>query len=209
MLRIERAIRSRGYARVAGVDEAGRGPIAGPVLAAAVVLPSGFSMPGLTDSKQLTAARRVAFYERLRTTAGVHRAVVSVSVGEIDRTDILRATEAAMRRALARLACGVEFALVDGRPIRGLDLPQEGVVGGDALSWSIAAASILAKVTRDRIMDRYARRYPDYGFESNRGYATAQHLAALSVHGPCPIHRLTFEPVRRAAGLGQLEFGGW
>ena len=209
MLRIERRLWSRGYLRVAGVDEAGRGPLAGPVVAGAVVLPPGFSMPGLTDSKRLTARRREILAGRLRATPDLRYAIVSVPAREIDRTDILRATEEAMRRALSRLSSRPDFVIVDGRPIRGLDLPQEGVVKGDALSWSIAAASVLAKTARDRLMDRYALRYPAYGFASNRGYATAGHLKALREHGPSPLHRVTFEPVRRAAGLGQAEFAGW
>ena len=188
---------------LAGVDEAGRGPLAGPVTAGAVsiapeharALRAG-ALAGLTDSKQLTAAQREAYYGVLTTDPDIRWAVGEVSPAEIDRLNILRAAHLAMKRALESLPGGLPaFALVDGLPVRGLPIPHQPIVKGDSHSFLIAAASILAKVTRDRIMDTLDDRYPGYGFRQHKGYPTPAHLAALQLLGPCPEHRRTFGPV--------------
>ena len=191
----ERALRARGFFLIAGVDEAGRGPLAGPVVAAAVILPDGFTLEGLTDSKKISAARREKFYTALTTTAEILWAVASADVEEIDRLNILRATHLAMARALGGLPQKPDHALVDGLPVHGLPVPQTALVGGDTLSLSIAAASIIAKVTRDRLMVGLDEHYPQYGFARHKGYGVRDHLEALRQHGPCPVHRRTFQPV--------------
>ncbi len=208
MLRFEKAARRKGLRRIAGTDEAGRGALAGPVVAAAVILPAEFRLEGLTDSKKLAPARRRRFFDELRRIPGVEFAVIAIPPAEIDRTDILRASEQAMRRAVSRFSPPPDLVLVDGRPLRDFPWKQRALVGGDGRSWSIAAASVLAKVVRDRLMEQRALHYPGYGFERNRGYGTAEHLEALRRLGPSPIHRLSFEPVRIAAGLGQLDLPG-
>jgi ribonuclease HII len=184
------------------VDEAGRGPLAGSVVAAAVTLSADLaesllreSWRGLTDSKQLTAARRDAFYSDITTRPGVGFAVGVATAAEIDTLNILRATHLAMARAVAGLLPVPAAALVDGLPVRGLPVPHEALVGGDGRSLLIAAASVVAKVTRDRMMDALDARYPVYGFARHRGYGTKAHLEALAVHGPCPEHRRSFAPV--------------
>ncbi len=191
----ERAARAAGYACVCGIDEAGRGPLAGPVVAAAVVLPPGLALPGLNDSKKLTARRREALYTQLREDARVLIGVGMAEAAEIDRLNILRATHAAMARAVAALPTAVDFCLIDGLPVPQFPLPQRALVKGDARCLSIAAASIVAKVTRDRLMQDLAQQYPGYGFEKHAGYGTAAHLAALRRLGPCPEHRRSFAPV--------------
>lgn len=191
----ERAARAAGYACVCGIDEAGRGPLAGPVVAAAVVLPPGFALPGLNDSKKLTARRREALYTQLREDERVLIGVGMAEAAEIDRLNILRATHAAMVRAVAALPTAVDFCLIDGLPVPQFPLPQRALVKGDARCLSIAAASIVAKVTRDRLMQDLAQQYPGYGFEKHAGYGTAAHLAALRRLGPCPEHRRSFAPV--------------
>jgi len=181
---------------VAGVDEVGRGPLAGPVVAAAVILPQGCWIPGVTDSKQLTAAMRLELIGRI-TECCVAFAVGAASAREIDRINIRRATALAMSRAIARLPVPADHLLVDGLPVPELGVgTHTAIVQGDGCVHCIAAASILAKVTRDRLMDRLARRYPGYGWERNKGYGTAEHLAALARQGPTPHHRTSFAPVR-------------
>jgi ribonuclease HII len=181
--------------RLAGVDEVGRGPLAGPVVAAAVMLPEGAALPGLADSKRLAPARRAALAAEIALTAATGIGVASVA--EIDAGDILRAAERAMARALAALGAGAAACLVDGnRTPPGLALPARAVVGGDGLVAEIAAASIVAKVTRDRMMGELAARHPGYGWERNMGYGTAEHRAALRALGPTPEHRRSFRPVR-------------
>lgn len=197
-LALERSLRARGFLLVAGVDEAGRGPLAGPVVAAAVVLPGGFALDGLTDSKKIGAAKREQLHEVLTTAAGVLWAVAEAAVEEIDRLNILRATHLAMARAVEGLARRPDHALVDGLPVRGLPVGHTAVVGGDMLSLSIAAASIIAKVTRDRLMAGLDKHYPQYGFARHKGYGVREHLDALRKHGPCPAHRRTFAPVAQA-----------
>lgn len=194
-LSLETACRSRGLRVVAGIDEAGRGPLAGPVAAAAVILPEGFECPGLDDSKKLTAAKRERLYESLTGSPEIRWALAFAEAEEIDRINILRATHAAMARAAAGLGVAVDFCLIDGLPVRGFPHPHEGVVKGDGLSLSIAAASVIAKVARDRRMLEAAEEFPAYGFERHMGYGTKVHLEALRRHGPCRIHRRSFQPV--------------
>jgi ribonuclease HII len=192
--RLERELRCRGYTAVAGVDEAGRGSLAGPVVAAAVILPPGCILPGLDDSKRLDAEARQ------RLDHFVRRVAISFSVGlvasrEIDLRDILRASLQAMRIAVEGLSPQPDALLVDAVSIPGVRRPQLPVIHGDALCSSIAAASIVAKVHRDRWMDDLARRYPAYGFDQHRGYGTADHWEALRLYGPCPEHRLSYHGV--------------
>ena len=189
---------------MAGVDEAGRGPLAGPVVAAAVILPRSWVLEGipdafadLNDSKQLTEAQRDRFFAGLTGDPAVRYAIAAVEPSVIDEINILQATHRAMNQALADLGDDVDHALVDGRPVRSLRWPQTALVKGDSLSYSIAAASVLAKVTRDRVMREAEGRWPGYGFASHKGYPTPEHLEAVARLGPCPIHRLSFAPLRR------------
>lgn len=191
----EDRLRAGGVELVAGIDEAGRGPLAGPVVAAAVVLPAGFRHGRLNDSKKLSPERRRGIYAELTQNLDVLWHVAVVEPAEIDRVNIYRATVAAMRQAVEGLARRPGHALIDGLPIRGFPVPQTALVGGDATSLSIAAASVLAKVTRDRLMEAHDREFPAYGFARHKGYATGEHLATLARHGPCPIHRFTFRPI--------------
>jgi ribonuclease HII len=201
----ERICWGEGRVRVAGVDEVGRGPLAGPVVAAAAVLDPDWCvaeehglLEGLTDSKRLSRDRREHFLRVLRASGRTDIALGVASVTEIDQLNILRATHLAMRRAVAALSAAADFLLVDGLPVPDLPVPSRAIVGGDGLSLSIAAASVAAKVARDALMGHLSRRFPDYGFEQNMGYGTAQHLRALYAAGPCPEHRLSFAPVREA-----------
>ncbi len=196
-LALERARRGP----VAGIDEAGRGPWAGPVVAAAVVLDAGSVPVGVTDSKRLSRARREALFTALWASARI--GVGAASVAEIDRLNILEATLIAMRRAVDDLGVLPAHALVDGNRAPELSCPATAVVGGDARSLSIAAASIVAKVTRDRIMARLARRYPGFGWERNAGYGTPEHRAALARLGVTPHHRQSFAPIARLLAEGR------
>ena len=202
MLRFEQEAWAGGLLRVAGVDEAGRGPLAGPVVAAAVVFDQVFlaaearkSLAGLDDSKKLPASRREFFHALLSACPHAQIGIAAASVEEIDSLNILRATHLAMARALERIAPLPELALVDGLPVKGLPVPHRAIVGGDGSSLSIAAASVMAKVARDRLMVELAAEYPAYGFERHKGYGTQAHLDALRLHGPCPAHRKSFSPV--------------
>lgn len=204
-LRHERAAWADGFTVVAGLDEAGRGPLAGPVFAAAVWIPrerleseSSTTLAGLDDSKKLTAAKREAFFLHLTHRPDIRWGIGEASVEEIDRVNILRATHLAMRRAFESLGGGVDLVLVDGLPVPGLPVPSRAIVGGDAASLSIAAASVLAKVSRDRRMLELDARFPQYGFAGHKGYGTETHLSALRAHGPCPEHRRSFAPVAAA-----------
>ena len=195
----EREAWEAGYRCVAGIDEAGRGPLAGPVVAACVVLPFGKRPEGLNDSKLLTPRQREALFETILELArGCGLGVVSAP--EIDRLNILRATHLAMRQALDALPPGMQpdLVLIDGLPVRPFPVDQVALVKGDSRSASIAAASILAKVTRDRLMCEYDALYPMYGFAGHKGYGSAAHLRALAAHGPCPLHRRSFRPVAEA-----------
>ena len=185
------------FSFLAGIDEAGRGCLAGPVVAAAVVFTDHDRSPaGLNDSKQLSESRREELREILLSEPGVRWGIGVVEADEIDRSDILRATWKAMALAAAQVIPPAQFILVDGNPVHGLPLPSRNLIKGDARSASIAAASILAKTCRDHRMIQAAEEYPGYGFEVHKGYGTAQHLAALKEHGATPLHRKTFAPVR-------------
>ena len=188
---LEREIAETGLAPVCGVDEAGRGPLAGPVCAAAVILPTGLEIPGLNDSKKLTEKKREALYQLL-TERALSYGIAFATVEEIEERNILGATYLAMNRAIALLTPQPALALIDGNRNAGIEIPSRCVVGGDAKCASIAAASILAKVTRDRYMLELAEQYPEYGFAQHKGYGTKQHYAALREFGPCPIHRPSF-----------------
>jgi len=197
--------RASGCGVIVGVDEAGRGPLAGPVVAGAVVLPEGFTSEWLDDSKKLTEARRERLYEELTGAPEVRWASGVATVEEIDRLNILRATHLAMRRAVAALGDpGPEMVLIDGLPVRDFPWPQQAIVKGDGLSLSIAAASIIAKVERDRTMVALDKLFPHYQFARHKGYGTAVHLAALQKHGPSPHHRRSFQPLAQLT----LDFGG-
>ncbi|MBN2057995.1 MAG: ribonuclease HII [Candidatus Saganbacteria bacterium] len=195
-LKYERELWRKGSLLVAGIDEAGRGPLAGPVVAAAVVFPVDIKLAGLADSKLLNDKKRQQLYKKIRRLATAV-GVGIVSNKQIDRFGIGRADVLAMRMAVENLGIRPDHLLIDGLRVRlGLGLPQEHIIKGDRKCASIAAASIIAKVTRDRIMDRFHKKYPGYGFNSHRGYGTAKHLRSLRKHGSCPIHRRSFAPVQ-------------
>ncbi len=191
MWEIEEAWQGRGYRCICGVDEAGRGPLAGPVCAAAVVLPFGCEIPGLDDSKKLSDKRRRELFPIIQEKA-LGYAIAFADHKEIDDLNILQATFLAMERALKALPCQPDIVLIDGNRSRDFGVETQTVVHGDSLSASIAAASILAKVTRDDYMMKMAETYPGYGFEIHKGYGTKAHYAALEALGPCEIHRMTF-----------------
>jgi ribonuclease HII len=206
-LAFERQVLTAKTVRIAGVDEAGRGPIAGPVVAAAVVLPPPWLKTGvpapfaqLNDSKQLSETARTSFFEDLTTLSELHYSVASIEAREIDSINILRATRQAMLEALHQLRPPPDHVLVDGLRVPDLPWPQTPIVKGDARSYSIAAASVIAKVTRDRLMHEHDQRYPGYGFAQHKGYGTTAHLHALRQLGPCPIHRRSFAPLKPAQG---------
>lgn len=193
--RFERECWADGFGFVAGVDEVGRGPLAGPVVAAAVVFPRGVELPCVNDSKQLAEGMREELREAIFAIPGVQIGIAEVDVATIDLMNILNATHLAMRRAVEQLT-RADFVLVDGRPVKGLPLPSRAIVKGDAKSASIAAASIVAKVYRDRLMVELDGEYPGYGFADHKGYGTARHLEALRELGVTPVHRRSFRPVR-------------
>jgi ribonuclease HII len=204
LLHYERQAWAAGFQKVAGVDEAGRGPLAGPVVAGAVLFDPEFLqaeekglLAGLTDSKKLSESRREHYFAILTANPAVKFGVGQADVAEIDSLNILNATHLAMSRALAQLDFLPDHALVDGLPVPGLPCPSTAIVGGDGLSLSIAAASVIAKVTRDRIMVELDRQYPVYGFARHKGYGTKEHLEALRLHGPASCHRRSFAPVRQ------------
>jgi len=194
-MRHERELRLAGFQRIAGIDEVGRGSLAGPVVAAAVILPDRHRIKGLRDSKVLPQSRREALYELILDRAdGVGVGCMEVEV--IDRINILQATKLAMRQALGHLVPGPDHLVIDALSLREVDLPQRPIIDGDAISASIAAASIVAKVTRDRICAEFDDRYPAYGFARNKGYGTRRHVEALINEGPCEWHRRSFAPLR-------------
>jgi len=199
----ERELWQKGVALVAGVDEAGCGPLAGPVVSAAVMFPSSWlegglynKLRGLNDSKQLDEAQREKFFNVITTHAEIRHAIVTVEVEMIDRINIRQAAWRGMQQALDQLTPKPQHVLVDGLRIKWLAYEQTALVEGDAKSYSIAAASVLAKVTRDRLMREYDKQFPGYGFADHKGYATPQHYAAINALGPCPIHRRSFAPFR-------------
>jgi ribonuclease HII len=205
LVRYERALRDQGFARVAGADEAGRGALAGPLVAAAVVLPDGFDPDGIDDSKVLTANQREAAYQRI--VAAALFAVAKVEPATIDERGLHRSNVALLRRCIRALRPAPEYALTDGFPVPRMPCPSLAIKKGDAVAVSVAAASIVAKVTRDRIMVRLHRRYPQFGFDHNKGYGTPEHLEVLDRLGPTPIHRLSFACVGQPSipGLGRSE----
>lgn len=188
---IENEVRADGYNFICGVDEAGRGPLCGPVTAAAVILPDGLYIEGLNDSKKLTEAKREKLFDII-TSEAIAWSVASASVEEINDTDILSAAMLAMRRAVEGLSVPADFALIDGNISRGFSIPTRTVIHGDAISPSIAAASILAKVTRDRVCYELDAQYPEYGIAKHKGYGTKEHREALIKYGPTPIYRTKF-----------------
>jgi len=185
----------RGYSHVAGVDEAGRGPLAGPVVAAAVIFPFGLELPGLDDSKKLSEARREELFPLIQGAARAW-AVSVVDAATIDAINILQAARLAMKQAVEQLAAPADLVLVDGNRPLATEIDQKTLVGGDGRCRSIAAASILAKVTRDRLMREYHAEFPRYGFDRHKGYGTRLHREAIRRHGPCPLHRKTFKGVK-------------
>ena len=191
MWQFEEELFAQGYQMVCGVDEAGRGPLAGPVCAAAVILPPHLEIPGLDDSKKLSDKRRRELFPIIKEQA-IAYGIGLASHEEIDEINILQATFLAMKRALAQLEGKADFALIDGNRETDFGIPVQTVVKGDSRSANIAAASVLAKVTRDDIMEAMAEEYPQYGFEIHKGYGTKAHYAALTAHGPSPIHRMSF-----------------
>jgi ribonuclease HII len=193
-LSFENHARTSGFTCIAGLDEAGRGPLAGPVVAAAVVLPAGLLIPGLTDSKQVIESERERLFEEIRRQA-VCYGIGTADEGTIDDVNILQATIIAMERALDALAPRPDYLLLDAITLPRVRIPQKPIIKGDCRSHSIAAASILAKVTRDRLMLALHKKYPQYNFDKHKGYGTREHLALLREHGPCPVHRRSFSPV--------------
>lgn len=196
MTHSEKRLRAEGFSRIAGIDEAGRGPLAGPVVAAACILPENLFFEHLNDSKQLTPESRDRLFSEITQSSNVSFGIGIIDVQTIDRINILQATFLAMRRAVEALPIRPDYILIDGNQIPHFEMPTESLVQGDSLSISIAAASILAKVTRDRIMEQLHLEYPQYGFKQHKGYATEQHIEAIHAHGPSPIHRKSFDPVR-------------
>jgi ribonuclease HII len=193
--RYERKLRATGVARIAGIDEAGRGALAGPVVAAAVVLPEKFRHRRLNDSKQLSPELREEIYCELTSHPQIAWGVGVIDSIEIDRINILRASHRAMRVAIAALTGPPDHVLIDGLPVIPFPLPQTAIIDGDCISLSIAAASVIAKVTRDRMMRDFCAQFPQYCFAQHKGYGTELHLLKLHEFGPCPIHRRSFEPV--------------
>ena len=190
-LEFENQARERGYRSICGVDEAGRGPLAGPVCAAAVILPEGKIIEGVNDSRKLTEKKREALFDVIKAEAAAY-AVAFATVGEIEELNILNATMLAMKRAVEALPVKADFAMIDGNRLPGLSIDCEAIVKGDARSMSIACASILAKVSRDRLLYEYAKEYPQYHFDKHKGYGTKLHVEALREYGPCPYHRMSF-----------------
>ncbi len=196
MLQYESSAALQGFCRIAGVDEAGRGPLAGPVVAAACILPPNCSIADINDSKQIPPSKRQRIYLELLNCKGLIYAIGIASHEEIDTHNIYRATQIAMRRAVEALTHQPDYLLVDGMPLPDLPMPHEKIIKGDMLSLSIAAASIIAKETRDAMMVAFHEQWPHYGFAKHKGYGTAEHLSAIEQHGPCPIHRRSFAPFK-------------
>lgn len=193
----ETELRKRGFTLIAGTDEAGRGPLAGPVVAAAVILPESYSNQNIHDSKKLTALQREELFVEIKNTA-ISYSFGVVSAREIDTLGILTASKLAMRRAVLALDPLPDFLLVDAVAVNLMDIPQKAIVKADETVFCVAAASILAKVHRDRLMQTYHKKFPEYGFNQHMGYATGIHLKAIKKHGPCRIHRKSFAPFRKS-----------
>lgn len=192
----EAAARQEGYSIIAGIDEAGRGPLAGPVVAAACIIPEDLFIPGINDSKQLTPKVRRELFEALKSDSRIHYGVGIISHEEIDKINILQATKKAMLQAIDQLPSMPDYLLVDGLQLQHPNIPSKKIVQGDCKSYLIAAASIIAKETRDGLMHKYHEQWPEYGFNQHKGYGTPEHLDAIVRLGPCPIHRLSFEPLK-------------
>jgi ribonuclease HII len=202
----EQEARSQGFKTIAGIDEAGRGPLAGPVVAAACIIPEGVYFRYINDSKQLNSEERDSIFLELTSHSDVVFGVGIICQKEIDRVNIYQATILAMLQAVNQLAARPDYLLVDGLKLPHPSLPCLKIIQGDTLSQSIAAASIIAKVTRDRLMKEYDQEWPAYGFGQHKGYATPQHLAAIHEHGPCPLHRYSFDPIKSLKpAMTQLE----
>lgn len=202
MTKIETELLHKGYRYIAGVDEAGRGPLAGPVVAAAVILPYDQEIKNIKDSKRLNPNKRMEAYEAILGVGMVGIGMATAT--EIDQVNILQATFMAMHRAIRQLSCetSVDYCVIDGnKELPGLEIKQEALVRGDALCYSVAAASIVAKVYRDNLMEKLQHQYPQYGFSKHKGYPTKQHLAALAKYGPTPVHRYSFAHVNRSQNL--------
>lgn len=200
--------RSQGYQLIAGVDEAGRGPLAGPVVAAACIIPQGILIPGVNDSKQLNAGERAELFQLIISDDRIVYGVGIVDPQTIDKVNIYQATILAMLEAISKLPISPHFLLVDGMKLPHPSIPAQKIIDGDAKSQSIAAASIIAKETRDQLMVQYHERWPEYGFNQHKGYGTEKHLKALQAYGICPLHRLSFEPVKALLKIEdpQLQF---
>ncbi|MBS4170865.1 ribonuclease HII [Neochlamydia sp. AcF95] len=202
----EEEARQQGYQVIAGIDEAGRGPLAGPVVAAACIIPVGLLIPEVNDSKQLSSDKRTELYNILTRHDAIHYGIGVIDSPTIDKINIYQATIAAMLKAVAQLSLEPHFLLVDGLKLPHPSIPTQKIIKGDTKSQSIAAASIIAKVTRDRLMIEYHQKWPLYGFDQHKGYGTAKHLEALNLHGVCPIHRQSFGPVRDQLGIKNAQF---
>jgi len=196
MWTFEKELHKKQYKFIAGTDEAGRGPLAGPVVAASVILPKDFNVIGITDSKQLTEKDRNYFFEKIKEKA-IDYSIYSIDHQEIDRINILEATKKAMEKSLLDLKRFPDYALIDAVNIQGTPFPVKSIIKGDDLSISIAAASILAKVTRDQVMEQIAKEYPEYGFDKHKGYGTKEHIEILQKLGPTPYHRYSFTPIKK------------
>lgn len=194
LLKFEQAARSQGYRSIAGIDEAGRGPLAGPVVAAACIIPEKILFPGLDDSKRLSERQREVLFQQITTHPEVIYGVGIVDAQTIDAINIFQATIVAMLEAVKALSSAPDYLLVDGLKLPHPEIPTLKIIRGDSLSHSIAAASVIAKVTRDKMMLEYDLKWPEYEFKKHKGYGTARHMAALAEHGTCPIHRMTFAP---------------
>jgi ribonuclease HII len=202
----EQNARQQGFKCIAGIDEAGRGPLAGPVVAAACIIPDDLLIIGIDDSKQLLPKKRQEIYQQIILDPRIIYSVGLIEVEEIDRINILQATIQAMLLAVSGLLKRPDILLVDGLFLPHPEIPSQKIIRGDAQSQSIAAASIVAKETRDRVMREYHTKWPHYGFDQHKGYGTEKHLSALVEHGPCPIHRMTFEPLKsRMQGFNSIE----
>jgi len=191
----ETQLQRDGHKHIAGIDEAGRGPLAGPVAAAAVILPPNYICDGLNDSKKVSAKKRDQIYQQLTEDTNIIWSVATASCEEIDQINILNATHLAMRRAAESLSTKPNYCLIDGLPVKNFTLPYQAIVKGDSISLSISAASIIAKVTRDRMMKEIDAEFPQFGFAKHQGYGTKAHLEALRTHGPCRHHRRSFQPI--------------
>lgn len=196
MLQYEKNLYQQGFQRIAGIDEAGRGPLAGPVVAAACILPPSYSLPYLNDSKQLTPKVRRALFEILINDPLISYGIGIIDSEEIDRVNIYQATKLAMVQAVQQLPIVPDYLLIDAMSLESQSIPFLKIIKGDELSLSIAAASVIAKETRDRMMEQYHEQWPCYGFFQHKGYGTKKHVEAIHVFGPCPIHRRTFEPIK-------------